>query len=175
MSIHDAGSATSRAARICRSCCRQSRPGKHAWPKTLTPGGSCSTAISARSTISRPWPLDGDRTALRATLGALARRFHNLPLAGVLLFTDGNSTDVGDVPWDELPPIYPVVIGQDDVAPDISVPRVSVSQTNFESAPVVVRADIDASGFCGQPIVAQLFDENGEELQSQTVERGENG
>jgi hypothetical protein len=120
-------------------------------------------------------PLDGDRSAIRGTLGALARRFHNLPLAGVLLFTDGNATDAGDVPWSELPPVYPVLIGRDEVAPDISVPRVSVSQTNFESAPVVVRADIDASGFSGKKIVAKLFDEQNQELDSQIVERSDSG
>ena len=52
--------------------------------------------------------------------------------------------------WAKLPPIYPVVVGDDDAPPDVSVAGVSVSQTNFESAPVTVRADIASSGFAGQ-------------------------
>ena len=48
---------------------------------------------------------DGTGTALTASLGALCKRFRGLPLAGVLLFTDGNRTDVGDVDWSGLPPV----------------------------------------------------------------------
>ena len=51
---------------------------------------------------------DGTGTALRPRSTALARRFRGLPLAGVLLFTDGNRTDLGDLDWSQLPPIYPV-------------------------------------------------------------------
>ncbi|MEX0641163.1 MAG: glutamine amidotransferase [Pirellulales bacterium] len=114
-------------------------------------------------------PLDGARSSLTATLNSLARRFRGLPLAGVLLLTDGNSTDALDVSWSDLPPVYPVVIGADDAPPDVSVTGVSVSQTNFESAPVTVRADIEGSGFSGQKIVAKLLDESGKEIESQTV------
>jgi uncharacterized membrane protein len=174
MSIHDAGSSTSRGAQL-----QKLLQTKSSWQERLAEDfeaqrflfDSHLRGVEDFSAMA----LDGDRSALRATLASLARRFHNLPLAGVLLFSDGNSTDAGDAPWDQLPPIYPVIIGQDEVAPDISVPRVSVSQTNFESAPVVIRADIDTSGFAGQPIVAKLFDEAGQELQSQKVEWSERG
>src|SRR5262245_39859762 len=36
---------------------------------------------------------DGVGSALSTSLAALGRRFHGLPIAGVLLFTDGNRTD----------------------------------------------------------------------------------
>lgn len=114
--------------------------------------------------------LDGARSSLAGMLNSLARRFRGLPLAGVLLLTDGNSTDTLDVPWDELPPVYPVVIGADDAPPDTSVTNLSASQTNFESAPVTIRADIEGSGFEGRPIVAKLLDDAGKEIESQTVE-----
>ncbi len=45
---------------------------------------------------------DGTGTALTTSLSALSRRFRGLPLAGVLLVTDGNRTDVGDVDWSGL-------------------------------------------------------------------------
>ncbi|MEX2317882.1 MAG: glutamine amidotransferase [Pirellulales bacterium] len=174
MSIHDADAAASRGENL-----QELLQTKSAWQERLSEDFDARRFVFDSHLRSvedfSSMPLDGDRSALVATLGAVARRFHNLPLAGVLLFSDGNSTDAGDVPWDELPPIYPVVVGKDNVAPDISVTRVSVSQTNFESAPVVVRADIDASGFAKQKIVAKLFDADNQELQSETVERGENG
>jgi uncharacterized membrane protein len=101
---------------------------------------------------------DGTGSTLTASLSALAKRFRGLPLAGVLLFTDGNKTDVGDLDWAGLPPIYPVVPPSHGVAKDVGVTNVSISQTNFESAPVVVRADVTAVGFRGETIVAVVTD-----------------
>ena len=101
---------------------------------------------------------DGTGTSLTASLGALSKRFRGLPLAGVLLFTDGNRTDVGDVDWSGLPPIYPVVPPSGGVAKDVGVSQISISQTNFESAPAVIRADVAAVGFQGKPIVAIVAD-----------------
>jgi uncharacterized membrane protein len=113
---------------------------------------------------------DGKSSSLKSALNSMSRRFRGLPLAGVLLLTDGNATDSADVPWNELPPIYPVAIGADDSPPDLSVTRLIASQTNFDTAPVVVRADVNGSGYAGEEIVAKLVDESGSELQSQTVE-----
>ena len=113
---------------------------------------------------------DGKSSSLKSALNSISRRFRGLPLAGVLLLTDGNATDSVDVPWNELPPIYPIVIGSADPPPDLSLARISASQTNFESAPVVVRADIAGSGFPGEKVVVKLIDENETELQTQTVE-----
>jgi hypothetical protein len=118
---------------------------------------------------------DGTGTALTTSLLALSRRFHGLPLAGVLLVTDGNRTDVGDVDWSGLPPIYPVVPPARGVAKDVGVNQVSVSQTNFESAPVVVRADVSAIGFTGQKIVADVTDETGKVLERQGLESTRDG
>ncbi len=110
---------------------------------------------------------DGTGTALTASLSALARRFRGLPLAGVLLFTDGNRTDVGDLVWSEMPPIYPVLPPSRGTGRDIGVTNVSTSQANFESAPVVVRADVSAAGFKGETIVAAVTDEAGKDVERQ--------
>jgi Putative glutamine amidotransferase len=112
---------------------------------------------------------DGSGTALGTSLAALSRRFRGLPLAGVLLLTDGNRTDVGDVDLIGLPPIYPVAPPAGGVAKDVGISQVSVSQTNFESAPAVIRADVGAVGLSGKPIVAVVCDEQGKELQRQQM------
>ena len=57
---------------------------------------------------------------------------------------------LGDVDWSQLPPVYPVVPPSRGVAQDVGVSQVSISQTNFESAPVVIRADVAAVGFDGR-------------------------
>jgi uncharacterized membrane protein len=112
---------------------------------------------------------DGTGTALGTSLAALSRRFKGLPLAGVLLFSDGNRTDTGDIDWSSLPPIYPVVPPSGTSARDVAVNQVSTSQTNFETAPVVIQADLRARGFKGESIVAVLEDDSGKELERQEL------
>lgn len=109
----------------------------------------------------------GVGSAIGSSLTALSKRFRGLPLAGVLLFSDGNRTDVGEIDWSELPPIYPVWLPARGVERDVAVERVSVSQTNFESAPAVIRADVAAVGFRGKPIVLVIVDEKGNVVERQ--------
>ncbi len=102
----------------------------------------------------------GKSSHLTSTLNNIADRFKGRPLAGVLLFTDGNVTnELADFDWNSLPTIYPVVTGTDSVRDDLSVKEVAVSQTNFEAAPVTVRAEIDASGFVGENVTVLLKDQ----------------
>lgn len=120
---------------------------------------------------------DGRATALGSTLRTLAGRFEGRPLAGVVLLTDGNATDLpGGAVADlrGLPPIYPVVIGRRDSVQDIAIAQVAVSQTSFEDSPVTLQADVTATGFRGRPIVAQLVDRTGRTVQEQRADaRGE--
>ncbi|MDB6165732.1 MAG: hypothetical protein JWQ83_872, partial [Lacunisphaera sp.] len=116
---------------------------------------------------------DGRSTAMGSALKTLAERFQGRPLAGVLMFTDGNATDLpgGTLPDVKgLPPIYPVVIGKKEAIKDISVQQVHVSQSSFEDAPVSIQADVAASGYRGQPVVARLVDRTGKTVQEQTTE-----
>jgi len=112
---------------------------------------------------------DGESSALATSLSALSRRFRGLPLAGVLLFTDGNRTDTGNVDWSQLPPIYPIVPPSNNATKDVGVQNISISQTNFESAPVVLRADVAATGFPGESIVATITDEAGKDIERQEL------
>ncbi|MCI0537550.1 MAG: glutamine amidotransferase [Verrucomicrobiales bacterium] len=102
---------------------------------------------------------DGRSSAIGAALRVVAERYQGQPLAGVLLLTDGNATDLADASsLPGLPPVYPVVIGNDDTIKDITVQKVSVSQTAFEDAPVTVEATILANGYTGSSVTAQLFE-----------------
>ena len=114
---------------------------------------------------------DGRATSLGAALQTLRERFKGRPLAGVLLLTDGNATDItGALPdLSGLPPVYPVVIGNDDPIKDIAIQNVTVSQTAFEDAPVSIQADVTATGYPGASVVAQLFDRAGKKVESQTL------
>lgn len=114
---------------------------------------------------------EGSGSAIVNSLTSVAERYAERPIAGILLFTDGNATDFpeADIDWSSYPPIFPVMLGSEDTASDIGVQRVTASQTNFEAAPVTVTAEIEGKGFAGQSVVAELLDEKGELLQTQTV------
>jgi uncharacterized membrane protein len=128
--------------------------------------------------------LDGSASNLGSSLQRLIGRYQGRPLAGVMLLTDGNPTDAEAVERvisqaaasngsTKLPPIYPVLIGGKDPAADINLDDVSVTQTNFEDAPVTLAAQIQTSGYKGRTIVAELTDQSGASLEQQklTVEQ----
>jgi uncharacterized membrane protein len=102
---------------------------------------------------------EGRATGLAAALRSLAERFRNQPLAGVLLFTDGNATDLTEWPADmpPLPPIYPVLVGGDGPLKDLALGTPVVSQAAFEDAPVTVQAEVHTSGYANQSLVAQVL------------------
>ena len=116
---------------------------------------------------------DGRATALGSALRTLAERFQGRPLAGVLLLTDGDATDLPGGAWPDLrglPPIYPVVIGAREPVHDIAVQQVRVSQSAFEDAPVAIQADVTAAGYRDAPLVARLVDQSGATVQEQTAD-----
>ena len=112
---------------------------------------------------------DGVGSAVVTSLDAVAKRFRGLPLAGVLVFSDGNRTDLGELDVSGLPPIYPVIPPSRPAGRDVGVNQVSINQTNFESAPVVIRAEISTVGLGRESVVAILADEAGKQVERQTL------
>ncbi len=106
---------------------------------------------------------EGKSSAIGGALRTVAERFKGRPLAGILLFTDGNATDIhGTVPViPGLPPVFPVVVGSQKPTRDLALQQVTASQTVFEDAPVTVQGEIQATGFTGAPIAARLYDQAG--------------
>ena len=99
----------------------------------------------------------GRASALGAALKTLAERHRGQPLAGVMLFTDGVAPDLEGADLTGLPPIYPVVFGNDLPPRDFAVANPSVAQTSFEDAPVTIQAEIAAIGGEGEEVVARLL------------------
>jgi uncharacterized membrane protein len=101
---------------------------------------------------------EGRASAIGGALRTAVEHWRGQPVAGVLLFTDGNATDIaGELPdLEGCPPVYPVVLGKDTDIRDISLKKIGVSQTAFEDAPVTIQADVSAVGFPGSEIVAEL-------------------
>lgn len=116
-------------------------------------------------------PLDGEASAMNTSLAALGQRFQGQPIAGILLLTDGNATDLGEEAADykNLPPVYPVALGDAGDQLDLSVTRVSVTQTNFEASPVTIAAEIAGQGLAGKKVAVRVLDESGKELEKRIV------
>jgi uncharacterized membrane protein len=113
---------------------------------------------------------DGRATALGSALRTLSERYRGRPLAGILLFTDGNATDLHSAPdLTGLPPIFPVVLGRPEAIKDISLQQVRVSQTAFEDAPVSIQAEVGAAGYGGEDIVAQVLERGGKKVAEQKL------
>ncbi|MFM8220286.1 MAG: hypothetical protein ACKOJF_15335, partial [Planctomycetaceae bacterium] len=114
-------------------------------------------------------PLDwsGAASNLAGALNSLAQRIEGRPVAGIVLLTDGNATDLAALPEDlaSLPPIYPVVFGGPLARPDLAIDRVEVGQSSFEAAPVTLTAHLRAPRLPAPAAVLRVLDEAGVELE----------
>lgn len=90
----------------------------------------------------------GQASALKASLQSLSERFAGRNVGGIMLFSDGNATDLraadleNDLHKFKLPPVYPVQYPTEGSLPDIAIASVSVSETPFEDAPVSLQCDV---------------------------------
>lgn len=122
---------------------------------------------------------NGEQSALKSAWTSLQQRFQGQPVGGVLLFSDGNATDVtlADLEsqaaeWKKLGPCYPVVVDETAARPDVAINSVSVSETSFEDAPVTVTCDVRASGLknaTNLAVACQLIGTDGGVLEDQTI------
>jgi hypothetical protein len=170
MNLHDRGAAHSRAEIL-----RDQVAGAPAWQvrlgETFQVRRYLFDARLRRTQDFHELGFEGAASQIGGALRTIADRYRGGPLAGILLLSDGNATDLGGEPFDGrgLPPVYPVVVGGREPQPDLALGAVTVTQTAFEDAPVTITADVDAVGQAGRSITADLLDEAGVVAQSQAV------
>lgn len=177
LQIHDAGESRSRGELLTRLV----DAGTTGWQSRLAETFEVrrylfDSALHA-TTDFRELDFNGRASGMMGALSSVQKRFQGRPLAGILLFTDGNATDLrGVLPSLEgMAPVYPVVLGNPGAIRDISVQQVTVSQTAFEDAPVNIQADVGVAGFNGQSISAQIQDASGRVVQEQSQTAGGRG
>ncbi|MGN6385847.1 MAG: glutamine amidotransferase, partial [Verrucomicrobiota bacterium] len=102
---------------------------------------------------------EGRSSALGKALQSVRERFMGQPLAGVLLFTDGNATDLenGFKSAPGSPPIYPVILGKEEALRDLAIERTSASQTVFEDAPLTISGAVQANGLRGESAKVEVL------------------
>jgi hypothetical protein len=170
MQLHDRGEGRSRGEVL-----RQMLTGAPAWQarlgETFQVRRYLFDARLRRTQDFHELGSDGPASQVGGALRTIADRYRGGPLAGILLFSDGNATDLGSEPFEArgLPPVYPVLIGGQDPQPDLALTTVTVTQTAFEDAPVTINADVDAVGQGGRTITAELVDESGAVVQTERL------
>jgi uncharacterized membrane protein len=113
----------------------------------------------------------GAASNLAGALQSLAERIEGRPVAGILLLTDGNATDLADLPetLGSLPPLYPVVFGGPLARPDLAINRVEIGQSSFEAAPVTLTAHLQPPRLPAPAAVVRVLDEAGVELERRSI------
>jgi uncharacterized membrane protein len=171
LQIHDAGRATSRGEDL-RNLLDRGRVG---WLGALGEGFEVRRYVfDSRLQSSRDFSdldFQGRSSAMVTALQSLTERYKGHPLAGILLLTDGNATDLrGQLPsWKGMPPVYPVVLGDAARLKDVSIRQMTTERSAFEDAPVVVQARVESHGFGATPLVARLTDQSGKAIQEQSL------
>ena len=174
MTIRDAGSTTSRAEEMAKAL----KPEPGGWQEALD-----ENFVIKRYTFDtrRRWTDDftsldfkGRASSLIGSTRELGQRFSGQPLAGILLFSDGNATDERQLESLEdglgtLPPIYPVVMGKPSAIKDISITNLVQVTSPFEDAPVSIHCDLEVTGFRPtDPIEIRLLDPDGVLIETQS-------
>lgn len=128
----------------------------------------------------------GDSSALLTALRSLKARFDQRPLAGMLVFTDGNATDTGSLESvvealeknsagaGKPAPVFPVIATPHlEERIDLSVGPVTVAQSPFEDAPVTLTAEISGRGMSRREVAVVARNPKGEEAARETFRFGE--
>ncbi len=119
----------------------------------------------------------GNESALFHSLQSLRDRYLGQPLAGVLLFSDGNATD--RKPVDGLSklgfPVHPMRIGTSINQRDVNILSTTTRQSDFETSPVTIHASVTHKGFSGEAVIVDLLDGSSKIVQSQSIKMKNDG
>ena len=115
------------------------------------------------------------QTRLGYALESTMNRYEGQPVAGVVVLTDGNDAEPLPEFDQSAKPVFPLVIGSNSSLRDLSIERVIQSETNFESAPVEVTAEMRTSGLEGKDVSVVLRNQLGGELERKIVRNVQDG
>lgn len=123
-------------------------------------------------------PASGRRTNVAAALEQAMQRAAARPVSGILLLTDGRTSDppgrtlVRRLQADAVP-VYAVPLGSPDPLGDLAVRRVDAPRRAFVNDKVPVAVELDQLGGAagGEPVTIRLIDElSGETLDEQMID-----
>ncbi|MCA9018543.1 MAG: hypothetical protein KDA74_00235, partial [Planctomycetaceae bacterium] len=109
----------------------------------------------------------GKHSNLISSINELNQRYQKLPLAGIILMTDGISAEEISQLKPGVP-VYPVPIGNETPATDLAITNTSVTYSPFEDAPIRILADLSTTNCQQSQVETQLLDQAGKVVETVT-------
>ena len=158
--------AGSRAASTCAAVRRRRRSAAQVAGGPL-PGPRVPVLVGRRPRASRPSDLtfDGTQTKLGPALDGVREELAGLPVAGIVLVSDGadtSDTALGDALLGlkaEKLPVFTVGVGSEALPRDIQIDRVSTPRTVLKDASLLVDVMVTQTGYPGRTVTVDVEDE----------------
>lgn len=145
-------------------------------------GADGAKRLPAEGALGAALRLDGARTDLAAALGSAAEELGSLPVAGLVLLTDGADTAAGaeageaDDGLEEVLldlrergiRVYPVPLGRSEVGRDLEIGRPDLPSRILLGSDLEVRIPLSQQGYDGRTVRLEALDE-GRLLASRSV------
>jgi uncharacterized membrane protein len=118
----------------------------------------------SRHGAADPLTFEGAQTKLGAALDGVRQEMAGLPLAGIVLVSDGADTSDATLSDALLAmkaasvPVFTVGVGRDRLARDIQLDRISTPRTALKGSSLVVDAVITQTGFAGETVSLNVED-----------------
>jgi len=120
---------------------------------------------SARVNSVKDLTFGGSQTKIGTALDGVREELAGLPVAGIILVTDGADTTEGSLTNTllnlkaEKLPVFTVGVGSAKLPRDIQIDRVSTPRTVLKGASLLVDAVITQSGYSGQTVTLDVEDD----------------
>jgi uncharacterized membrane protein len=108
---------------------------------------------------------DGNQTKLGPALTSVREELAGLPVAGIVLATDGadtTDTSIGDALLGlkaEKLPVFTIGVGSDKLLRDIQIDRVSTPRTVLKNASLLLDVIVRQTGYAGKTVTVDVEDE----------------
>ncbi len=132
------------------------------------------SSAPTRHVAGEPLTFEGAQTKLGAALAGVRQELAGLPLAGIVVISDGADTTDAALSDALLSlkaasvPVFTVGVGQDRLVRDIQLDRISTPRMALKGSSLVVDAVVTQTGYPGE-IVALNVEDNGRIVGSQEV------
>jgi uncharacterized membrane protein len=138
------------------------------------------SSAAARLAASGDLTFAGSQTRLAAALDGARQELAGLPLAGMVLVSDG--ADTSDAALSEAllnlkaaaVPVFTVGVGRDRLTRDVQIDRVSTPRSALKGTSLVVDAVVTQTGYAGETVALNVEDD-GRIVGSQDVKLPEDG
>jgi uncharacterized membrane protein len=138
------------------------------------------SSVASRLDLEDELTFSGAQTRLGAALDGARQELAGLPLAGLVVVSDGADTAEGKLGESLLAlksqgiPVFTVGVGQETLARDIQIGRVSTPRTALKGATLMVDVIVSHTGFAGKTVTLDVEDE-GRIVGSQPVKLPDDG